>query len=202
MQILTTLLSACVAALWTQAEPLLLFFRQANRSRCRALAGSSLEAGRNQPQLLPGCPQPLVTPSPLHGCRQDPLLSRSAARYILLLAPALLAQATFEVFKRCGRAMQGWRAAALGCAPLNPSLAKGSLSQSRPSPPWRRRYLMAQGVVRPASFVTLAGLALSPAYAYCFVFWLDWRLDGAAIGMSVTQVWRGWGLRRSRQCGW
>lgn len=36
----------------------------------------------------------------LHRCRQDPLLSRSAARYILLTAPALLAQATFEVFKR------------------------------------------------------------------------------------------------------
>lgn len=100
VQILTTLLSACVAALWTQAEPLLLFFRQANRAPCRALAGSSSEAGRNQPLFMPGCPQPLATPSPLHGCRQDPLLSRSAARYILLLAPALLAQATFEVFKR------------------------------------------------------------------------------------------------------
>ncbi len=47
---------------------------------------------------------------------------------------------------------------------------------------------MAQGVVRPATGVTLAGLALSPAYAYCFVFWLDWRLDGAAIAMSATQV--------------
>lgn len=56
---------------------------------------------------------------------------------------------------------------------------------------------MAQGVVRPATCVTLAGLALSPAYAYCFVFWLDWRLDGAAIGMSATQVWResGWVVR-------
>ncbi|PRW56780.1 DETOXIFICATION 16-like [Chlorella sorokiniana] len=105
--ILTTLLSACVAALWRQAEPLLLFFRQ------------------------------------------DPLLSRSAARYILLLSPALLAQATFEVFKR---------------------------------------YLMAQGVVRPATWVTLAGLALSPAYAYYFVFYMDWRLDGAAIGVSATQI--------------
>lgn len=33
-QILTTLLSACVAAVWTQAEPLLLFFRQARFLPC------------------------------------------------------------------------------------------------------------------------------------------------------------------------
>ena len=47
---------------------------------------------------------------------------------------------------------------------------------------------MSQGVVRPASWVTLAGLALVPLYAYALVFWLDWRLDGAAIAVSATQV--------------
>lgn len=92
------------------------------------------------------CSHPPAWP---HSCRQDPLLSRSAARYIRLVIPALLAQCMFEIFKR---------------------------------------YLMSQGVVRPASWVTLAGLALVPLYAYGFVFWLDWRLDGAAIAVSVTQV--------------
>lgn len=56
---------------------------------------------------------------------------------------------------------------------------------------------MAQGVVRPATAVTLVGLALSPAYAFFFVFWLDWRLDGAAVAMSATQVCRRGAVRGS-----
>lgn len=47
---------------------------------------------------------------------------------------------------------------------------------------------MAQGVVRPASVVTLVGLALSPLYAWLFIFRLDWRLLGAAVAMDATFV--------------
>lgn len=46
---------------------------------------------------------------------------------------------------------------------------------------------MAQGIVRPASVVTLIGLAAAPLWSWLFIFKLDWRLDGAAIAVDATQ---------------
>lgn len=45
-----------------------------------------------------------------------------------------------------------------------------------------------QGVVRPPSVVNVAGLALAPAFAWLFIFHLDWRLDGAAIAFVAIQA--------------
>ena len=47
---------------------------------------------------------------------------------------------------------------------------------------------MAQGIVRPASAVTLVGLALVPLYCWLFIFKLGLGLDGAAIAVDATQV--------------
>ncbi|KAL4443788.1 hypothetical protein ABPG75_011525 [Micractinium tetrahymenae] len=105
--LLTSAMGVVVALVWTQAEPLLLFFRQ------------------------------------------DPLLARSAARYMQLTIPALFGQGVFEASKR---------------------------------------YLLTQGVVRPQSVVTLAGLALAPLYSWLFIFRLDWRLDGAAYAVDAIQL--------------
>lgn len=74
-------------------------------------------------------------------CRQDALLSRSAASYIRLLAPALLAQATFEVFKRCVVRGMSWAAAtaaspAVFCTLFRPQSAAhfgGHAAQLQPS---------------------------------------------------------------------
>lgn len=81
--------------------------------------------------------------------RQDPLLSRAAARYIQMSIPALWCTGMYEVGKR---------------------------------------YLMAQGIVRPASAVTLVGLALVPLYCWLFIFKLGLGLDGAAIAVDATQA--------------
>lgn len=45
-----------------------------------------------------------------------------------------------------------------------------------------------QGVVRPATVVTLLSLALSPLYNWLLIFRLGWGLDGAALAVDAVQV--------------
>ena len=51
-----------------------------------------------------------------------------------------------------------------------------------------KRYLMAQGVVRPVSAVTLVGLALAPLFAWLLIFRAGLGLDGAALAVDATQL--------------
>ena len=51
-----------------------------------------------------------------------------------------------------------------------------------------KRYLVAQGVVRPPSVITLIALGLSPLYCWALIFKLDLGLDGAALSVVAIQV--------------
>ncbi|KAL4442008.1 hypothetical protein ABPG77_011269, partial [Micractinium sp. CCAP 211/92] len=163
--LLTSAMAVVIALAWTQAEPLLLFFRQ------------------------------------------DPLLARSAARYMRLTIPALLGQGAFEASKRYLLAQVG------RCPPRpspwagGPACSNHSCDPPHPLPPrpallqhtvlaHRLPFLAPtphhcfdmQGVVRPQSAVTLVGLALAPLYSWLFIFRLDWRLDGAAFAVDAIQL--------------
>eukprot|EP00887_Chlorella_sp_A99_P002392 scaffold10.g2392.t1 len=104
--VIVTLLTACLAAIWTRSESLLLL------------------------------------------ARQEPAIAALAARYILRLTPALWFCGLSEAFKR---------------------------------------YLMAQGTVRPVTAVTVLALLLAPAVNFWLVFGLGLGLDGAAYAVDVVQ---------------
>ncbi len=164
------------------------------------------------------------TPPPapaLRPRRQDPLLARSAARYMRLTIPALLGQGAFEASKRYLLAQVG------RCPPRpspwagGPACSNHSCDPPHPLPPrpallqhtvlaHRLPFLAPtphhcfdmQGVVRPQSAVTLVGLALAPLYSWLFIFRLDWRLDGAAFAVDAIQVGMGQGLASPVQVTW
>jgi hypothetical protein len=51
-----------------------------------------------------------------------------------------------------------------------------------------KRYLMAQGVVKPAMLITIATTCASPLLYWLFMFKLDMRLQGAACALNLAQL--------------
>ncbi|EFN53551.1 hypothetical protein CHLNCDRAFT_58521 [Chlorella variabilis] len=51
-----------------------------------------------------------------------------------------------------------------------------------------RRYLLAQGIVRPGTVVTACGAALSPLYNWLLIVRLGLGLDGAALALLAVQL--------------
>lgn len=116
------------------------------RSGARALRGAQLQ--RTGPAVLPAhrvvpahacCAPPCMPacPAPAAPCRQDPLLARSAARYLRLVTPALWFTALFEVLKRY--LLTQVRACCMhGCLYVTPSCLcsapAGVLAAGRPLP--------------------------------------------------------------------
>lgn len=65
-----------------------------------------------------------------------------------------------------------------------------------------KRYLMAQGVVRPQSAITLLCLALAPFYSWFLIFRLKWGLDGSALSVVAIRVRRTCWAVESWRGGW
>ena len=51
-----------------------------------------------------------------------------------------------------------------------------------------KRYLVAQGVVRPPSVITLVALGLSPLYCWALIFKFGLGLDGAALSVVAIEA--------------
>ncbi|GAB4817791.1 hypothetical protein N2152v2_004837 [Parachlorella kessleri] len=51
-----------------------------------------------------------------------------------------------------------------------------------------KRYLMAQGIVKPSTVVACVAVALSPLYNWLLIFKLGWGLDGAVLAMVAADV--------------
>jgi hypothetical protein len=111
-------------------------------------------------------------------CRQDRDLTAAASRFIKLSIPALWCTGELIV---ASVLVAVWPAGYTSFGDLWSSRLAGVFEASK-------RYLTAQGVVRPASVVTLVGLALTPLYGWLFVFKLGLALDGAAYTVDATQV--------------
>lgn len=127
-------------------------------------------------------------------CRQDPLLARSAARYLRLVTPALYFTALFEVLKRYLLAQVRGGG---GCCVVGPGLGR---SADWTRPPARRLAAPSQPRGPPAGAHRRAWCARRP-WSPCWA----WRWPRPTPGCSSSAAtsdwtaprWRWWRYRRA-----
>jgi hypothetical protein len=208
--LLLTLLAATVAALWTQAEPILLALGQDPD----IAAGTAQFLLRWGPGVAPGWPfyVPHGMPSieffgrspcllvsccymPADRCQQRCASAMPRRR----ATPALWFTGVFEALKRYLMAQASahrrllpitWFAACPGPfrSPCGPTILALS-SPPRGPPPWPRNAVAcAQEAVRPATVVTVISLCMAPLYNWLLIYKAGLGLYGAAYAMDAMQV--------------
>jgi hypothetical protein len=208
--LLLTLLAATVAALWTQAEPILLALGQDPD----IAAGTAQFLLRWGPGVAPGWPfyVPHGMPSieffgrspcllvsccymPADRCQQRCASAMPRRR----ATPALWFTGVFEALKRYLMAQASahrrllpitWFAACPGPfrSPCGPTILALS-SPPRGPPPWPRNAVAcAQEAVRPATVVTVISLCMAPLYNWLLIYKAGLGLYGAAYAMDAMQA--------------